>query len=462
MPEPFELTVAQAARQIREGSLSPVTLMESLLERSDRMEPSLRVWVTLDRDAAMDGAAGSARELDRRGPKGPLHGVPVAVKDIFYTKGVRTTAGSPIYADFVPDFDAASVALLKQAGAIMMGKTVTTEFACGDPPPTRNPWNADHTPAGSSSGSAVGVAARLFPTALGSQTGGSVLRPAAFNGIVGLKPSYGRISRHGVIPVAWSLDTMGMFARTVEDTALMLNVMAGHDENDPVSSKEPVQDYVAGIGCSSAPKIGVVRERYHDRAEPEMRESIQSVVDTFANAGANVEDFVPETSFDTIVAAHRIIMNTEGAAVHEADFGARPDDYSPNVRSLIEAGLLTSAVSYLQAQRVRRSFHGEMVEATRRFDVLLMPTAPGPAPKDLSTTGDLSFQAPWTAAGFPALSIPSGLSRSGLPMGVQLVSAPFAETALLASGVWCERVLGFELTPPNGVDSARSIVELSS
>ena len=247
MAELHELTVAESAARIARRQLSPVELMESLLERASALEPSLSIWVTLDADVALEAARESERELDASGPRGPLHGVPVGVKDIYYTAGLKTTACSPILAEFVPDYDAASVALLKGAGAIVMGKTVTTQFACGDPPPTRNAWDAAHTPGGSSSGSAVGVAARTFPAALGSQTAGSVLRPASYNGVVGLKPTFGRISRYGVIPVAWSLDTMGSFTRTVEDAALMLSVLAGHDPRDRSSSTRPVPDFVSAL-----------------------------------------------------------------------------------------------------------------------------------------------------------------------------------------------------------------------
>ena len=243
MTQLHDLGVVEASRAMRDGDLSPVELMEALLSRAEAMEPSLRVWATLDRDRALAEAGARERRV-REGEDGDsLHGVPVGVKDIFFTQGMRTTACSPIYADFVPDHDSTAVELLKRAGGVVMGKTVTTEWACMDPPPTRNPWNADRTPGGSSSGSAVGVAARIFPAALGSQTAGSVLRPAAYNGVVGLKPSFGRISRHGVFPVAESLDTMGLFTRSVDDAALLLGVLAGHDPKDHSSLDAPPAGY---------------------------------------------------------------------------------------------------------------------------------------------------------------------------------------------------------------------------
>ena len=218
-------------------------LVESLLEQVDALEPSLLAWVYLDREAVLAEAEAKTAEARSGNPLGPLHGVPIGLKDIYYTAGIPTTACSKVYADFVPEFDGTSVRLLKEAGAIIMGKTVTTEFACMDPSPTFNPWDAACTPGGSSSGSAVSVAARMCPAALGSQTVGSVLRPASYNGVVGFKPSFGRISRHGVVPVSWTLDTVGWMCRSVEDVALMLQAMAGYDPEDMVSRSEPATNY---------------------------------------------------------------------------------------------------------------------------------------------------------------------------------------------------------------------------
>jgi len=447
--ELHELTVAQSAAQIARRQLSPVALMESLLSRAATAEPSLKIWVTLDTDVALEAARESERELERTGPRGPLHGIPIGIKDIYYTEGMKTTACSPIYVDFVPEYDATTVALLKKTGAIVMGKTVTTQFACGDPPPTRNPWNAAHTPGGSSSGSAVGVAARIFPAALGSQTAGSVLRPASYNGVVGLKPTFGRVSRHGVIPVAWSLDTMGTFTRTVEDAALMLQVLAGHDPLDFSSSTRAVPNFTAAIGTQSPPRIGLLRTFYYDSSEDEVKANIDDVVNRLHQAGAQVEDVAVSTNFDALLAAHRVIMTVEAASVHEADFAARPDDYAPNVRSVVESGMLAPAVGYVQAQRIRRSFRRDIEEAIGPFDVILTPATGSPAPRDLGTTGDPKFQTPWTACGFPSITLPSGLSKAGLPMGAQLAAAPFAEETLLAAAHWCEQALATNLVPPD-------------
>jgi len=449
MPEPFELSVAEAATLIRQRTLSPVDLMESLLSRARALEPALLVWVTLDEDAAMDAARRSEAELQKEGPRGPLHGVPVGVKDIFYTEGVTTTACSSIYADFVPAYDATAVARLKQAGAIIMGKTVTTEFACGDPPPTRNLWNAAHTPGGSSSGSAVGVVARIFPAALGSQTGGSVLRPASYNGVVGLKPTFGRISRHGVFAVAESLDTMGFFVRSVEDAAIVLGALSGHDPNDSASSSEPVPDYAAAVDAdSSPPRVGLVGRLFDDSADAEVRGHMEGVVARLGDMGAAIEEANVPTDFDALLDAHGVIMSVEGATAHRDDFGSHADDYGPKVRALIEKGLSTPAVTYVEAMGTGRAFRRDMTEAMKGFDVLLTPSTPTPAPRDLTTTGDPMFQSPWTTGGFPTVTLPSGLSESGLPLGVQLAATSFDEEGLLAAARWCEQVLDVTLSPP--------------
>ena len=449
MAEPYDLTATEAAELISRRDLSPVALMESLLARAEALEPSLRVWVTLDGDGALDAARNAEQELTRGGPRGPLHGVPVGIKDIYYTKGMRTTACSVIYEDFVPDYDSTAVAKLKDSGAIIMGKTVTTEFALGDPPPTRNPWNAGHTPGGSSSGSAVGVAAHIVPVALGSQTAGSVLRPASYNGVVGLKPTFGRISRYGVIPVSWSLDTTGTLTRSVEDAALVLGVLAGQDSEDFSTSSEAVPDYVAAVKeRRSPPRIGLVRQLFYERALPEVRDHTDRAVARLEEAGARVVEVRVAASFETFLSAHRLVMAVEAAAVHLANFSSRPNDYSPDVRGLIEEGMITPSVAYMQAQRIRRRFQRDALEALQGFDVLLTPSTSSHAPGDLRNTGDRTFQVPWTASGLPAITIPSGLSGEGLPLGIQLAAAPFQEETLLAAARWCEEVLDVSLVPP--------------
>ena len=464
MPETTQLhnlTVAQAAAMIRDGRISCEELASALLARSRALEPRLRVWAALDEDAVLASARSRDRELAAEGVRGPLHGVPVGVKDIYDARGYRTAAGSSILADCAPAADdSVAVSRLRRAGAVVMGKTVTTEFACGDPPPTRNPWNAAHTPGGSSSGSAVGVAACVFPAALGSQTAGSVLRPAAFNGAVGLKPTFGRISRRGVVPVAESLDTMGHFARTVEDAAILLQIMAGQDRLDPASAARPVES-CAPVEDVADLRIGIAGGFFERNAAPEAWSAMTRFADLMAASrihleyghatgvpGARVESADISADFDAMLRAHRVLMTTEAADVHRDWFAARADEYSPNVRQVIEDGLGASAVDYLGAKRVQREFAAAVDAALEGFDVLLTPAAPSAAPRDLSGTGDPMFQTPFTFGGFPAISLPATLDANGMPLAIQLAAKRWDDRLLLQTAALAERALGFSEAPP--------------
>ena len=448
MPQPYELSVAEAANLVRSGELSPVELAQSLLDRIDALEPSLKAWVYLDRAAVLADAEAREREMAGGDNSGALQGIPIGVKDIYYTAGIPTTACSRVYADFVPEYDAAPVALLKGAGAIMLGKTVTTEFACMDPSPTVNPWNAAHTPGGSSSGSAVAVAARMCPAALGSQTVGSVLRPASYNGVVGFKPSFGRVSRYGVIPVSWSLDTMGWMTRTVEDAALLLQAMAGPDDNDPVAPDTMVPDYAASLANPSAPRIGVIRQFFYEHADEETRRHTDGIVERLAESGADVEELPLPSSMDTAIADQQIIMAVEGSSFHEPMYRQQAMDYQPGIRGMIQRGLDTDAVTYSRAMERRRQFITDTHKLAQRVDILLTPSTPTPSLPDLSNTGNTMFQGPWTSCGLPAITVPSGLAASGLPFGIQLVGSYFGEAGLLAAARWCEEALDVSLTPP--------------
>ena len=363
---------------------------------------------------------------------------------------MKTAAGSKVYADFVPEFDATCVVKIKEAGGIILGKAVTTEFATSDPSPTYNPWNFEHTPGGSSSGSSVAVATKTVGAALGSQTGGSTCRPAAYNGIVGLKATYGRISRYGVVPVSWSLDHVGILVRTVEDAALMLQVMSGEDARDPGSSSEPVPDYLIQMNeHNKPPRIGVVSDYYSDESTPETWAHTQKVVQKLKASGAEIVEIGLPHSFGSCHSAQRIVMNVECAAFHEQFHATQAEDYGPRVRSGMEMGMLGPATKYLQAMRLRRQFRNDMVQAVGQVDVVLTPATPAPAPKDRNTTGDASFQVPWTSSGLPTVTLPSGLSETGMPLAVQLGGLPFEEGKLLGASKWCENVLDIRLSPPN-------------
>ena len=448
MPELYNLTASEAATQIKQRQLSPVDLVESLLARIDALEPALKAWVYLDREAVISEAQAKASQVESGRALGPLHGVPIGLKDIYYTAGIPTTACSKVYADFVPEYDGTTVSLLKQAGAIILGKTVTTEFACMDPSPTINPWNPAHTPGGSSSGSAVSVAARMCPAALGSQTVGSVLRPASYNGVIGFKPSFGLVSRYGVVPVSWTLDTIGWMTRSVADAALLLQVMAGPDPNDMVSRSEPVPDYCSAIQNANPPRIGVLHGFFAENADAETQKHVDGVVQRLASAGAVVEELPLPDSMDTAIDDQQVIMAVEGAAFHQPMYERQAQDYQPMLRAMIQRGLDTDAVTYSRAMERRRQFVTDMRLLAERADILLTPSTPHPAQADLTNTGSRLFQGPWTSCGLPTITLPSGLAESGLPLGLQLAGSYLGEAGLLSAALWCERVLDVQLTPP--------------
>ena len=448
MPNPNELTAAEAARAISRRELTAVELAEACLNRIETLDERLLAWVYVDRETVLDDARQADAAVAEGRPLGPLHGVPIGMKDIYYTAGIPTKAGSEVYKDFVPDYDATSLTLLKKAGALMLGKAVTTEFACLDPSPTYNPWNSAHTPGGSSSGSAVAVAARMCPAALGSQTVGSVLRPAAYNGVVGFKPTFGRVSGYGVVPVSWNLDTVGWLVRTVEDAALLLQVMAGPDVADPVSSREPVGDYLSAVVEPAAPRIGLLRRYFYEGADAESRRHLDSVAEQLAEAGAEIEEIPLAESIESAYVDQRLIMAVEAAAFHEPMYRRQSEDYQPKLRAMLAEGLEVDGIDYSRALERRRQFTTDMEEAARQCDVLLTPGAPSPPQADRTNTGDPAFQGPWTSCGFPAIALPSGLAESGVPLGIQMVASPFAEARLLSAAAWCEAVLDVSLNPP--------------
>ena len=449
MTDPCMLTVAEMIRQIQRRKLSPAVLMESLLKRIDRLEPSLQAWVTMDRPGLIKEADQCHREITRGKSRGPLHGIPIGVKDIFYTRGMKTTAGSKVFADFVPAHNATAVERLKKAGAIILGKTATTEFASRYPAPTRNPWNLEHTPGGSSSGSAAGVATGMCPAALGSQTGGSVLRPAAYCGVVGLKPTYGRISRYGVFALAWTLDHVGVLTRSVEDAAILLGVLAGPDPADPTTRPQPVPDYTRSLrSLRRPPRIGIVREFYQEKSAESVWRHTEKIVSQLKKAGGKIREVKMPASFAAVQDAHRIIMWVEAAAYHEKSFEKNREQYSPKMREMVEIGLLIPSKDYLRAQKIKRLFRREMDPIMQEYDCLLSPATSSAAPKTLSSTGDPWFQVPWSLSGLPAINIPSGLNDEGLPLGIQLAGGAFAEGKLLAAARWCEKVMDVHLSPP--------------
>jgi len=435
LPPPLHtLTAAELARRIRARDLSPVAVLQAHLQRIQDVEPQIRAWVHIDDHGALDAARGLEAEARAGSIRGPLHGVPVGLKDIYHVAGMVTTSGASGFAHERPQEDAVAVASLRHAGAVILGKTTTTEFAYLDPTVTRNPWNLEHTPGGSSSGSAAAVAARMIPFALGSQTVGSTLRPAAYCGVVGLKPTYARISTVGVTPLASSLDHVGVFARSVDDAALIFSVLAGVG----AAASEPV----------NPPRLGLLRAFFHDRAAPEVAANVETAVQAFRRAGARIDDVTLPDSGTAIHDAGQLIMRAEAAAFHAERYRARADAYRPRIRELIEAGLKVKASDYVAAQQARQRFRQDVERILEGVDALLLPVAPAAAPKGLTSTGDPYFCAPWSYAGLPAIALPSGKTQDGLPLSIQLVGGSLAEERLLRVARWCERALNFTSTPP--------------
>ena len=432
MPEPYQLTVTEAAKRIKNDQLTPLDLLESLLARIEELEPRLDAWVTVDVEGARKVAKILTREAKNGDLRGLLHGIPVGIKDIYDTMGLKTTMGSPIYADHVPDRDAVIVTKLREAGAVILGKTETTEFAYLDPAPTRNPWNTGHTPGGSSSGSAAAVAAKMCPLAFGTQTGGSVMRPASFCGVTAIKPTHDLLSREGIYPQSWSLDHVGFMARSVEDLKLTLGALTGV-ETQPRIRK---------------PRIGIPTAYFNEAGTEEVTRNYEETVKRLRSAGAEIIDFNLPASFRVVHSAHRVIMFAEAAAVHEAKFRETPTLYRPNMQGEVYSGLLIPSSTYLHAQRIRGRFREEMTASMGGLDALLTPTAPTTALKGLASTGDAAFNAPWSFAGFPTVTIPSGLAGDGLPLGVQLIAKPYEEAKLLDVAAWCESALPFDAEPP--------------
>lgn len=437
---PATLTAAEAAKRIREGLLSSEELVQGCLERIAQVEPTVQAWTFLDAEHAL-AQARAADEKKRSGePTGPLHGVPVGLKDIIDTGDMPTENGCALHKGRAPHEDAAVVKMLKAAGAVMLGKTVTTECAYFSPGKTRNPWNPEHTPGGSSSGSAAAVGASMVPLALGSQTAGSTIRPAAFCGVYGFKPTHGLIPRTGILQLSRTLDHVGLFARTLDDLALLAEELAGYDAGDPdtrprarvpfraVSAEEPPIE----------PMLAFVKTPHWDKADTDTREAFAEVVEAL---GAQVEELDLFPSADDAWAWHRTIMQAEMAANFEAEWKKGRDKLSDQLRALIEQGREVRAVDYQGALRrvaqMVASFDELFME---RYDAILTPAAPGTAPKGMAT-GDPVFNSLWTLCGMPAITLPLMRGSNGLPLGVQLVGRRNFDARLMRTARWLQEKL---------------------
>jgi aspartyl-tRNA(Asn)/glutamyl-tRNA(Gln) amidotransferase subunit A len=455
------MTAEAAARAIAARELSPVELTMVLLKRIERLDPKLNAFTRLDAEAAMVAAKAAEQEVVAGRLRGPLHGVPVGIKDIIDVAGLPTTCHSKILVDNIAAEDAVCVAHLRGAGAIVLGKLSTHEFAIGGPsfdlpwPPARNPWNTAHHPGGSSSGSGSGIAAGLFPMALGSDTGGSVRNPASACGIVGLKPTYGLVSRRGVFPLSFTLDHVGPLTRTVADNALMLEAIAGHDPLDPGSAAAPVGHYAARLerGVRGL-RIGYVRH-FHETdlpADPEVAAGLENVVATLKSLGAEVRDIRLPT-LGEFAAVNRVILQSEAWAIHGPWLRERPGDYGRLARRRLLPGAFLSAGDYVQATRRRHEMIAAVDDALCEVDVLLCASAMDPPSRiedaaETERTYPRQARTPFNVTGHPALAMMAGLSSNGLPLSVQFVGHNFAEATLFQVARAWERAAGIDTQHP--------------
>ena len=430
------LTLRGAASRLRTRQLSPVELTQAVLTRIDQVEPKVHAFITITREGALEAAHVAEREIMAGRYRGPLHGVPVAVKDTHYTKGVRTTCASPVLADFVPSFDATVVTRLKNAGAILMGKTNLPEFSSGSSGNgTNNPWNLTKPTGGSSAGNAAGLGAGMFFGASGGDTGASIRGPAALCGVVGLKPTYGRVSGYGVMKLSWSVDHVGPMTRTVEDNALMLNVMAGHDPEDWATAEVPVPDYTRALKRGvRGMRIGIPKHALIAGFHPDELKAFEEAVNIFQKLGARMMevDFPPTLS--VMGDAHNIIRICEAASYHEPFLATKAELYGPtNVRRDVEAGSLITAGQYLRAQKMRKIFTKQMLALFSGFDVMLTPES---VPAGEQMQGPLNPHSPFNDTGFPGMAVPAGFSNlaPGLPLSIQIVGKPFDEETVYAAG----------------------------
>ncbi|WP_113701275.1 amidase [Nonomuraea lactucae] len=451
--QPYELTVAAAAEAIAAGKLSPVELTDSVLARIGEVDGRLRAYATVAEDAARRSAERAEREIAAGRHLGPLHGIPVGLKDLLDTADLPTTSGSRVREGHVPDGDSTVAARLAGAGAVLIGKTHTHEFAYGlITPQTSNPWHPGRVAGGSSGGSAVAVASGTATFAVGTDTGGSIRVPSALNGVVGLKPTYGLVSRHGVTSLSWSLDHVGPITRTVEDAAIVLGVMAGHDPDDPSCLGVPPVDYAAHLAAQSAAgdlrglRVGVPRNYYFDRVDPQVEAAVRAAVARLGELGADLVDVdIPMTEY--VQATQWGLMVPEASAYHEATLRSTPELYAPDVRVLLEAGELVLASDYLRAQRSRTLMRRAWTRLFDQVDVIAAPSVtstavrtdqqsvrwPDGTEESVADTY-VRLSAPANITGIPSLSLPVGLDDSGLPIGMQLMARPLGEATVLRVG----------------------------
>ena len=440
------LTIGAAGSLFRNRQISPVELARAHLDAIDHLDPTLHTYVTLLPERAMAQARRAEQEMDRGEFRGPLHGIPYALKDLFYTKGVTTEAHSKVLEGWTPSVDAHVVACLNEAGAVLLGKQAMGEFAVGNLetalyPRPKNPWNPSYDTGGSSSGSAASVAAGLAMATLGTDTGGSIRGPASNCGVVGLKPTYGRVSRHGVIPLSWSLDHCGPLTRRVEDAALVLQAIAGHDARDPASSSVPVPDYAAALtGDVHGLVIGVPRSFFAANdvgADAQILAAFDVALQAFEDLGARLQEIdIPALRYYRM--AHTTIMLSEAHSIHRKNLVQRADDYAPATWNHLASGAAFTAADYVQAQRIRSRMRQEFHSVLDQVDIIALPTSHKTASPigegdAVGTLEAYNFRACFDMTGMPAVTLPCGFTKEGLPVGLQLAGRPFDEATVLSA-----------------------------
>ncbi len=426
-------TIAGTARRLRSGETTCEQVVRSCLDRIDEREDEVHAWVAVDRTGAMTQAVLLDVELQTGRDRGPLHGIPIGVKDIITVQGLPTNCGMTDWKWNTPSLDAAVVTHLRKAGAIILGKTVSTPFAWIDPPVTRNPWNLERTPGGSSSGSAAAVACGMCLAALGTQTGGSITRPAAFCGVAGMKPTFGSIDSDGIFPLATSLDHPGFIARSVADLRLLFEACRRTDL--PAEQEAP---WVRG--AVDRPRLSRLRGLFLSLASPDMESALNSALDSLSDAGVELDRWGELPDHELLLRHHRLIMASEAAAIHNDLGEARPRDYPPQIAELLNYGNEALAADYLCARKQQTAHGFTMDRVLRSVDALITPAAPSAAP-DPSTTGNPVFNSPWSLLGVPTVSFPIGLSADGLPLAVQLIGRARFDLHLLRTAQWCETVI---------------------
>jgi aspartyl-tRNA(Asn)/glutamyl-tRNA(Gln) amidotransferase subunit A len=440
------------ARAFRERRVSPVEVMDALLRRIEATEKDLNAFITVLPERALERAALAGEEIMAGRYRGPLHGIPLGIKDIIYTEGIRTTMGSAFFEDYVPDYSATAALKLEEAGAVLVGKTNTHEFAYGPTGdrsrfgPTSNPRDTNRISGGSSGGSAAAVAADLLYGSLGSDTGGSVRIPSALCGVVGMKPTFGRVSKHGVFPLSWTLDHVGPFARTVEDNALLLNALAGYDPQDPYSANRPPEDFTRDLhhGVRGS-VVGVPQDFYFEHVEDEVGEKAREAIEVFRSLGVSVRIVEIPRLWETLK-AQRLTLAADAYAVHEERLKSAPERFDQEVRKRLMDGESLKAYRYADAQQRKLESKGEFGEALGQVDLLLAPTVPIAATLIDQREVDIGgyeesvrsavtrLTGPTNLTGFPSLSVPCGTTASGLPVGLQLIGSPLDEATLYRFG----------------------------